>query len=48
MDLNFKKWLVEMGTDTACVANFARPVGSNLVKRSFPDNVLKKKKKDSK
>ena len=39
-ELDFKGWFKENATSTACVANFARPVGP-MVRREFP----KKKKK---
>lgn len=45
----FKEWyLNEVGTSTACVANFMQPI-SGVVRRVFPDTTdefFKKKKKD--
>lgn len=40
-DLEFKKWLNEDGTSTACVANFAVPAISFM---TFSDLIKKKKK----
>jgi hypothetical protein len=51
---NFKEWLAEkekqlneIGTSTAAVATFARPVfgGGSMVRRDWPFHKKKKKKK---
>lgn len=44
MKLNFKTWLNENGTTTACIASFARPIGG-MIARQFPTEEKPKKKK---
>lgn len=46
MMLNFKDWLKESATTTACVANFARPVGGMIKPKPVDVVGEKKKKKD--
>lgn len=50
MLLNFKKWFAEDATTTACVANFAMPIGLHITRPSISNinysfNTKKKKKK---
>lgn len=38
--MDFKGWLLkEVGTTTACIAGFSRPVGIGVVKRKFPKRI---------